>query len=57
MARAFPVDHDAALGRLRWGGPGWVAVLVALLVLALGLGVSVWLQQRARTELQTYLDH
>ncbi|TSE24906.1 Signal transduction histidine-protein kinase BarA [Tepidimonas sediminis] len=44
-------------GRLGSVGVGWVALLVALLVLAAGLLVAVWLEQRARAELQAYLEH
>ncbi|WP_334154862.1 PAS domain S-box protein [Tepidimonas sp.] len=37
-------------------GVGWAALLVGLVVVALGLGVAAWLQQRANDGLQVHLE-
>ncbi|MDW8337068.1 MAG: PAS domain S-box protein, partial [Tepidimonas sp.] len=37
-------------------GRGWVALLVGLAVLALGLALAGWLHERARQDLQTHLE-
>ncbi|MFN3610720.1 PAS domain S-box protein [Tepidimonas sp.] len=38
-------------------GSGWLAVLVALLVMAFGLGAAFWIEQRTRAELQAHLEY
>ena len=43
----------------RWQvlGAGWVAALVAVAVLAVGVGLAGWVDRQAQQELQTYLEH
>ncbi|OBS31746.1 hypothetical protein A9O67_12265 [Tepidimonas fonticaldi] len=54
---AAPHATDGRHGSpLASAGAGWAALLVALAVLALGLGVAAWLEQRAHRDLQAHLE-